>query len=124
MRLSTLKIGAAHLRSIAEIAPKSPLVCVNRCPIRNGFVFVPAQKLYGIMQTWPKTHLKRARLQDQININSFKARHTAFEYQHSSTRDTFSPVERVSYSKTELLLLLLLLLLSLLLLLLLLNRCS
>ena len=68
MRLSTFKIGAAHLRSIAEIAPKSPLVCENRCPIRNGFVFVPAQKLYGIMQTWPKIHLKRARLQDQIKL--------------------------------------------------------
>ena len=50
--------------------------------IWNCFVFVPAQKLYGIMQTWPKTHLKRARLQDQININSFNARHTAFHARH------------------------------------------
>ena len=37
MQLSTLEIGAAQLRSVTEIAPKSPLLCVNRSPIRYGF---------------------------------------------------------------------------------------
>ena len=34
MWLSTLEIGAAQLRSVTEIAPKSPLLCVNRSPIQ------------------------------------------------------------------------------------------
>ena len=33
----TLEIGAAQLRSVTEIAPKSPSLCVNRSPIQYGF---------------------------------------------------------------------------------------
>ena len=33
MWLSTSGIGAAQLRSVTEIAPKSPFLCVNRSPI-------------------------------------------------------------------------------------------
>ena len=36
MWLSTLEIGAAQLRFVTEIAPKSALLCVNRIPIRCG----------------------------------------------------------------------------------------
>ena len=35
--------GAAQLLSVTEIAPKSPILCVNRDPIRYGMVFVPSQ---------------------------------------------------------------------------------
>ena len=34
---STLEIGAAQLRSVPEIAPKSPFLFVNRSPIRYDF---------------------------------------------------------------------------------------
>ena len=35
---STLEIGAAQLRSVTEIAPKSPFLCVNRSPsVPYGF---------------------------------------------------------------------------------------
>ena len=37
MRRSTSEIGAAQLRSVTEIAPKSPFLYVNRSPIRYGF---------------------------------------------------------------------------------------
>ena len=37
MRLFTLEISAAQLRSVTEIAPKSPFLRVNRSPIRYGF---------------------------------------------------------------------------------------
>ena len=37
MLLPSLEIGAAQLLSVTEIAPKSPLLCVNRNPIRYGF---------------------------------------------------------------------------------------
>ena len=30
-------LGAVQLRSVTEIAPKSPFLCVNRSPNRNGF---------------------------------------------------------------------------------------
>ena len=33
----TLEIGAGQLRSVKEIAPKSPFLCVNRSPIQYGF---------------------------------------------------------------------------------------
>ena len=36
MWLSTLEIGAAQLRFVTEIAPKSALLCVNGSPIRCG----------------------------------------------------------------------------------------
>ena len=35
MWLSTLENGAAYLRSVTEMAPKSPFLCVNRSPIRG-----------------------------------------------------------------------------------------
>ena len=34
---STLGIGASQLRSVTEIAPESPFLCVKRIPIRYGF---------------------------------------------------------------------------------------
>ena len=37
MQLSTLEIGAVQLRSVTEIAPKSPFLRVNRSSIRYGF---------------------------------------------------------------------------------------
>ena len=37
MWLSTLEIGAAQLRSVTEIAPKSPFLCVNRSSILYSF---------------------------------------------------------------------------------------
>ena len=42
----------AQLRSVIEIAPKSPFLCVNRSLIRYGFA--PAQKVSGILSTKPK----------------------------------------------------------------------
>ena len=47
--LSTFEIGEAQFRSVTEIAPKSPFLCVYRSPIRYGLV--PAQKLSGIVLT-------------------------------------------------------------------------
>ena len=32
-----LEFGAAQLRAVTEIAPKSAFLCVNRCPLRYGF---------------------------------------------------------------------------------------
>ena len=37
MWLSTLEIGAVQLRSVSEIAPKSPFFCVVRSPLRSDF---------------------------------------------------------------------------------------
>ena len=37
MWVSTFEIGGAQFRSVTEIAPKSPFLCVNRSPIRYGF---------------------------------------------------------------------------------------
>ena len=37
MLRSALEICAAQLRSVTEIAPKSPFLCVNRSPIQYGF---------------------------------------------------------------------------------------
>ena len=34
--LSTLEIGAARLRFVTEIAPKSPFLCENGCPVQCG----------------------------------------------------------------------------------------
>ena len=34
---STLEMGAAYLRSVTEIAPKSPFLCLNKSPMRYGF---------------------------------------------------------------------------------------
>ena len=34
---STIEIGAEQIRSVREIAPKSPFPCVNRSPSRYGF---------------------------------------------------------------------------------------
>ena len=36
MWLSTLEIGAARLNVVTKIAPKSPFLCVNGCPVRCG----------------------------------------------------------------------------------------
>ena len=36
MWLSTLEIGAEQFRSVTEIVPKAPFLCVNRSPIRYG----------------------------------------------------------------------------------------
>ena len=36
MLRSTFEVSAAQLCSVSEIAPKSPLLCVNRSPIRIG----------------------------------------------------------------------------------------
>ena len=40
------------LRSVTEIAPKSPFLCVNRSFIRS-MIFIQAQKLSGIVWTLP-----------------------------------------------------------------------
>ena len=45
----TFEIGAAQLRSVTEIAPKSRFSCVNRRPIRYGLV--SAQKLFSMVST-------------------------------------------------------------------------
>ena len=37
MRRSIFEIGAAQLRSVREIAPPQPFLCVNRSPIRYDF---------------------------------------------------------------------------------------
>ena len=37
MRRTTLKVGAAQLRFVTEIALKSSFLCVKRSPIRYGF---------------------------------------------------------------------------------------
>ena len=41
MWLSPLEIGGAQLRSVTEIAPKSPFLCVNKGYIRYGFRAYP-----------------------------------------------------------------------------------
>ena len=41
MRLSSLEIGGAQLRSVTEITPKSPFLCVNNSYIRYGFRAYP-----------------------------------------------------------------------------------
>ena len=46
--LSTLEIGAAQLRFVAEIAPKSPFFCVNRIPIRCGIPVAAKAILYSV----------------------------------------------------------------------------
>ena len=37
IRYVTLETSAAQLRSVTEMAPRSPFSCVNRCPIRYDF---------------------------------------------------------------------------------------
>ena len=37
----------AMLRSVIEMALKSPFLCVNRLEALSGVVFVPAQELYA-----------------------------------------------------------------------------
>ena len=37
MWLPHLEIGAAQIRSVTEIAPTQPFLCMNRSPIRYGF---------------------------------------------------------------------------------------
>ena len=37
MRRSIFEIGAVQLRSVREIAPPQPFLCVNRSPIRYDF---------------------------------------------------------------------------------------
>ena len=50
---STLEIGAAQLRSVAEIAPKSPFLCVNRSPsVPYGFSAC-AKAIRDSMNTYP-----------------------------------------------------------------------
>ena len=44
MWLSTLEIGAAQLRSVTDMAPKSPFLCVLGTEALSSKVFVPAQK--------------------------------------------------------------------------------
>ena len=48
MQLSTLEIGAAQLRSVTEIAPKSPFLCVNRSPIRYDLRGGATATPYGV----------------------------------------------------------------------------
>ena len=45
---STFKIGAARLRSVTEIAPKSPFSCVNRGSIRNSCRVGPKAVQYSV----------------------------------------------------------------------------
>ena len=52
MRISTLEIGAAQLRSVTEIAPKSRFLCVNRNPIQYGFR-AGAKAVWYHMNTYP-----------------------------------------------------------------------
>ena len=47
-------VRAAQHRSVIEIAPKSPFLCVNLSPIQYGLV--PAQQLSGRVRTVPEKH--------------------------------------------------------------------
>ena len=53
MWLSSLEIGAAQLRFLTEIAPKSPFLCVNRSPIWYGFRASTKAIRYQGMNTYP-----------------------------------------------------------------------
>ena len=55
LRLSTSEICATQLLSVTEIAPKSLFLCVNRA--LYSMVLAPAQKLSGIVWTWPYSHI-------------------------------------------------------------------
>ena len=48
MWFSTLDFGAAQLRSVTEIGPKSPLLCVNKRHIRYGFRAVAKSLRYSV----------------------------------------------------------------------------
>ena len=52
MWLFTLEISAAQLRSVTEIAPKSPFLRVNRSPIRYGFCASAKAIQYSVNTTW------------------------------------------------------------------------
>ena len=44
----TFEIDAVQLRFVKEIAPKSPLLCVNRNPLRCGFRTGAKAIRYGV----------------------------------------------------------------------------
>ena len=46
MSRSTFEIGASQLRSVTEIAPPQPILCVNKISI--GYDFLAVQKLYSV----------------------------------------------------------------------------
>ena len=50
MLLATFEIGAAYLRSVTEIALKSPLQCVNRSSTRYSFRAGAKAILYNVTQ--------------------------------------------------------------------------
>ena len=47
-------VRTAQHRSVTEIAPKSPFLCVNQSPIQYGLVL--AQQLFGRVRTVPEKH--------------------------------------------------------------------
>ena len=50
MGRSTLEVGGAQPRSVTEITPKSPLLCVlGKQKPYPGMVFVPTEKSSGIV---------------------------------------------------------------------------
>ena len=57
MWLSTLEMGAAQHLAFAEIAPKSPFICVNRSPIRYGFCACAKAILYSVNRSAPDWNL-------------------------------------------------------------------
>ena len=70
---STLEIDAAQLRSVAEIARKSSLLCVNRIPIRYDRDFAPAQELSGLSWTYKASYYYDNLFCFMLNIYQFCA---------------------------------------------------
>lgn len=53
MRLFSLEIGVEQFRSVTKIAPKLPVLSVNKCPVLDlsSLIFVAAQKPFSVVWT-------------------------------------------------------------------------
>ena len=74
---STLEILAAQLRSVTEIAPKSPFLCVNRGPLRYCFCAGAKAIWYfvtiGLILTWTSLNWRVTLSQGQSITNRLRA---------------------------------------------------
>ena len=73
MWLSTFEISAAQLRSVTEIQPKSPFLCVNRSPIRYGFRADAKAFQYSVniaSRKWSPLSLANASLRRKLHLVS------------------------------------------------------
>ena len=81
MWLFTLGLGTAQLRSVTEIAPKSPFLCENRRPIRYGFhagakAIWHIKSEYGFSQSIPRN--RNGHYRTQTGLTTTKQQLTNF----------------------------------------------